>query len=672
VTTVRRAALAGVALFGGALALYATGDSRMTGAATPRTLDPDVVVVVPFTVRDSQMALLDLRDAIQDLIVAALPGRDGGPRAVSSTLGAGQLLRGEVSGTPNDLSIDAALLGVPDRAVRARVRVRGNADSLPHLTEKLTAHLLARQAARDSVELAAMMATSPAALRAYLAARHAYRRGRAGTSSDAKEHLQRAVFLDSTFALAGLRLAEIAAMYGMAGRDERWQFDAVWRQRNRLGVADRALLEAYVGPGYPRRSTLSELITAGERAAEVAPHRAEAWHIAGVYLFWLGQMIGYPAWQSRADDALRRALAFDSTAALTLDFLMRLTAQARDREAIRRYARLYLTNNPAAYNADFVRWLAAVMLEDDAALAAARRRLVTMTHFNLRAIVDQSVALGISLEDADTAARLYADSLSRATARITAIVPFLLNRGRPDGARRLLATAHDGFGQNADVGLLEFRIYAALFWDGDSSEAMTAAQSIEAYLDGTPAPRGHVWDRQTASCALAHWRLAIGDLAGAEAALARIRPLSRAAESYPIESTPVCAAALEAELAAAHGRPNAHAALVRLDTLLRAGSSLRWLVPIVGNVIAARLYEERGDPQYALAIIRRRTSWVNQLLSTQLREEGRLAALLGDYAGAVRAYRHYLALRSDPEPKLRRDVERVRAELQRLELGRRE
>ena len=33
-----------------------------------------------------------------------------------------------------------------------------------------------------------------------------------------------------------------------------------------------------------------------------------------------------------------------------------------------------------------------------------------------------------------------------------------------------------------------------------------------------------------------------------------------------------------------------------------------------------------------------------------LREEGRLAALTGDRQGAIRAYRHYLALRGDAEP----------------------
>jgi hypothetical protein len=49
-----------------------------------------------------------------------------------------------------------------------------------------------------------------------------------------------------------------------------------------------------------------------------------------------------------------------------------------------------------------------------------------------------------------------------------------------------------------------------------------------------------------------------------------------------------------------------------------------------------------------------------------LREEGRLAALTGDRTGAIRAYQHYLALRTDPEPSLRPQVEQVRADLGQL------
>ena len=43
-----------------------------------------------------------------------------------------------------------------------------------------------------------------------------------------------------------------------------------------------------------------------------------------------------------------------------------------------------------------------------------------------------------------------------------------------------------------------------------------------------------------------------------------------------------------------------------------------------------------------------------------------LAALAGDRPGAVTAYQHYLALRSNPEPSLRPKVEAVRAELTKL------
>ncbi len=46
-----------------------------------------------------------------------------------------------------------------------------------------------------------------------------------------------------------------------------------------------------------------------------------------------------------------------------------------------------------------------------------------------------------------------------------------------------------------------------------------------------------------------------------------------------------------------------------------------------------------------------------------------LAALTGDREGAIRAYRHYLALRSDPEPARAPETDRVRAALARLTAG---
>lgn len=46
--------------------------------------------------------------------------------------------------------------------------------------------------------------------------------------------------------------------------------------------------------------------------------------------------------------------------------------------------------------------------------------------------------------------------------------------------------------------------------------------------------------------------------------------------------------------------------------------------------------------------------------------EGRLAAEVGDTEGAIRAYRHYLALRSDPDPTLQAQPDSVRAALAEL------
>jgi eukaryotic-like serine/threonine-protein kinase len=629
---------------------------------TERSGDTSAVAVFPFRITDQDPALADLRDVVQDLLAVRL--------RLAGQLGARWLLRGDISGSTRRVSLDAVLLAVPNGATLAQARVEGSADSLPYLADRLVARLLAIQAARDSDELAALTGTSPSALRAYLAGRQASRRGQAGAGSVAAGHFERALFLDSTFVLAGLRLGEIAAAYGMSELDERWKLDAIWRQRDRLGPADRALLVAYLGPRYPRPATLSELIAAGEQAARSAPYRAEAWHNAGLTLFRFGSTIGYPGWEAQAGEALRRAVALDSTDAFTLDYLLLLAAATGDRAAVRQYAERHPAHNPAGQQTDLIRWVAAIVLGDSAGLAEVRSRFVETPRLNLRGIVHWSETLGVGLEDADRAARLYDEGAKTAAERrgvMVGIVPFMMNRGRPGEASRLLATAERGFGQRADVGVLEFRIYAALYWDGDPSEAAAAARSLGRYLDGAPMRPGQVRDPQTAACALAHWRLAAGDLAGAEAALRRMRRFVATEGLYPIESTPTCAAAAEAQLATARHRPDATALLARLDTLLRAGSDVTQLLPRVANVIAARLYEGRGDLLHALACARRRAFWWNQLLSTQLREEGRLAALAGDRAGAVEAYRHYLALRSDPEPGLRPEVEQVRRELQRVE-----
>jgi hypothetical protein len=135
--------------------------------------------------------------------------------------------------------------------------------------------------------------------------------------------------------------------------------------------------------------------------------------------------------------------------------------------------------------------------------------------------------------------------------------------------------------------------------------------------------------------------------------------------------TLLCAALLEAIRGSILRSPDAPKSLERLDSLSRVfifeiccGLSLTGT-----NLVVARLWEEQQDPTRALAAIQRRAGGFGLaplFESTFLREEGRLAARVGDTAAAIRAYQRYLNLRRDPEPIARGEAEQVRAELARL------
>jgi hypothetical protein len=87
------------------------------------------------------------------------------------------------------------------------------------------------------------------------------------------------------------------------------------------------------------------------------------------------------------------------------------------------------------------------------------------------------------------------------------------------------------------------------------------------------------------------------------------------------------------------------------------------------NLVVARLAEAQGDLVWALRAVRRGAGGFGTFpwyRATFLREEGRLAALAGDTPGAIRAYRHYLAIRTDPEPEIATEDAAVRARLAEL------
>jgi tetratricopeptide (TPR) repeat protein len=697
VMTRGRAAAAGLAaVVAGAVAAYAGWTTRSQNTSTARhAVDSNVVAVLPFRINGGDPVLADLRDWIQDLLVARLTG-EGSPRALDprqvsealrrtvtasegdlspdvsrrlgDQLGAGLLLRGEVAGTPVRLSLTATLVSVPSGAIQAQARVQGAADSLPYVVDRLTARLLAIRAVTRPDDLAVLSSTSLAALRAYLAGRAAYSRG---LVREAEEYFETALSLDPTFTPAGLGVATLQTSYWLWRGDQGWQADAIWAQRHRMTPADRALLVAYLGPHWPDVSTYSELIAAAEQAVRVGPDQVEAWYILGHYLRRFGPDAGVPDVEARAVAALRRALALDSTHAPTLDNLILLAAVAGDTAAVRHYSRLYFAHNPNGLTSGFLRWLTAVALTDTAARMELRRQFARMEEINLWRIIAWGQEFGgAAVDDADYSTDVLLRNAEAPGARGMALrnrVRLLLNRGRPTEASRVLSEVTTGsFAWVEQSRPPDFRVLAALYWDGDVHDAAAAVRELEAQADSPLSGLPPFYERLSPNCSLAHWRAGTGDLEGARAALVRMKRGPPPRNVFVVRAAALCVASVDAMIAAGRHEPQAAARLERLDSLLRDAGCCADPLFGAGNLIAARLHEEGGDLQRALDAVRRIPG---VFLSTQRREEGRLAALIGDRPAAIRAYRLYIDLRSDPEPSLRPEVERVRAELERLERG---
>ena len=108
-------------------------------------------------------------------------------------------------------------------------------------------------------------------------------------------------------------------------------------------------------------------------------------------------------------------------------------------------------------------------------------------------------------------------------------------------------------------------------------------------------------------------------------------------------------------------RPDYLTLLDRADSIsLASNVSSDWPVT---SLVTARLREATGDLPGARRAIAR--EWVALPLSpayhsTYLREQARLALQAGDTAAAIQPLRRYVALRSNPEPSLLREVGRAR------------
>jgi DNA-binding SARP family transcriptional activator len=648
--------------------------------------DPRLVAVLPFRVAGADPALSYLREGMVDLLAVKLTG-EGGPRAldpravlagwhraapspaedlapgaavdVARGLGAGRLIDGGVVGTPSHLVLTASIVAVPSGAMRARGSVAGTADSLPALVDRLTAQLLAGEAGRT--DLATL--TSLAALRAYLDGRSALRAGR---FQSAFRSFDQALELDSTFALAGIGLNE--AKFWDGGDDSGRGLRLVWAARNRLSPRDRTLIAGWLGPpNSPILGTVEEHQAANERAVAAVPERPESWYELGDGFYHGGAMLGFDAPRRRAAAAFRRALELDASFVEARTHLFQIAAAEGDTAAVRRLGSMALAAGSASDFADYLRWQMASSLGDGAALTALRTRFDWMNEVSLQNITRRSQEIGIGLEDARRAVAALvkqADTKAAQAAALDARYVLALNGGRPREALAAIAESERlgvAFGYN--------RAMDGLYWDGDSAAAVSSVREGAAEGDAALESGVERRDQYDVICRLQQWRLAHDETRTARVAIERLRaavvPGLSAHDSAVVTAyASVCARVLEAWLATATRQPGAAVLAARLDSLSRRNPP-GWTGTF--NLVVARLLEAQGNPAGALEAVRRRSyGFVPRYLSSYLREEGRLAALVGDTAGAVRADRHYLALRFDPEPPLKPQRDSVRAGLARL------
>jgi tetratricopeptide (TPR) repeat protein len=674
----RRLVFAGVVAAGIAGAAWVA--LRPSAPADSPAVDSKAVAILPFRIH-GEPSLAYLREGMVDLLAAKLTGEGGlraaDPRAVYAgwrravandtddlprdsavalgrRLGAGHVLLGDVVGTPASVVVNAYVVNARGTVV-GRASAQGAHTELPVLVDRLVAQLLSASAGEDPQRLDALTSTSLPALRAYLEGQAAYRRGR---YAESLVHFRRALDLDSTFALAGLGLSLADGWAGTGHARERGEA-AAWRWRERLSQRDRALLDAHVGPSYPRPSTVRQRLAATEAALRLAPDRVELWYALGDLHYHFGRLLGIASWQSQAEKALRRAVAADSTFSAPIHHLVGLYASQGNRNDLRTIVAASRRLVGGGATADFIRWRAGVALGDPPADSASLDSMATET---LAWIGMKSQDDGVDRRFGERALRVRdarPGTREERMERRLSLHAVALNGGRPGEAVALSESMRE---LQADSSFhLRLRVLSALYGDGDRLAAERAVAALGAV---------HARDARESwlnTCVRAQWQLTAGEPEPNIPPARTVRDRSAAER--------LCGVTLEAMRATRRRDPSAPQSIDRLEQLLRSGMAAFYLGDghlDYASIALARLRKQAGERSGALTALRYRHYFIGwqPFLATSLREEGQLATELGDREGAIRAYEHHLALRYDPEPAIRTSTDSVRAELARLKATR--
>ena len=687
-----------VVLAGGAVALavVAIVAGRNLLSSDAPQLDRGVMAVVPFRIATADPSLHYLREGMLDLLAAKLTG-EGGLRAteprtllaawrgalggddgdlaqaealsVARDLGAGSLLLGDVVGTPTRLVLNASLLGVPAGDSIARVSVEGAPDSLAWLVDRLAVLLLTEVSGEGAQRASSLTSTPLAALRAYLDGQAKLRRGQTLAALD---EFQAALDIDSTFALAGIGAHQSASWGDNDGTQGRRGLRIAWQGRSRLGARDQAMLDAVAGPGYPERTATREVLRARQRYTEIAPDRADAWYLLGDHLFHYGQVHDIPDHRERALDAFTRAVDIDSSYVVPTLHGLDLAVQLGNDTTARRFERIRLREDTARSWLPMHRWFVAFRSGDTARAHAIVDSMGKVDPQRALSLAQHTLYNGAGASEVIPLALLLRQQMGdggQAMGFNRSLHDVMIALGRHREARQLVDSM---FEEDPELNALIVRVRNGFITGSDSADAAQAASLLERVHRGTA---GDELERRRLTIAVLRtvepWKLAHGDTSTVRRSLAELKAAVAADSnaSIDLETDVAVVEAMHADLV---GGPGARVAAMRLDSLMR---NLDYASAHPGrtqmaSLVLARVLERAGDlPRALLAVRRRGDAWTpNHLyVAEQLREEGRLAAMLNNHEQAIAAYRHYLALREEADESLQPEVEQVRRELARLE-----
>jgi serine/threonine-protein kinase len=624
--------------------------------------------LTPFTDREFDLHLKEMRNSGRSGGTPWDSGRAAWPPLLPTSRGTSLRLQGEVMGSPSDLAVHASLVNTADGRVLAVARVTGPVDSLSTLADRLVAQIVVPNLLGDAHRFSSLMDDPLPALLSYLEARSALR---LGDYPAAAAGFQQVLQHEPASGLAALGL--IMAGMHLPGTDIGPALTLAQRERAQLNVLDQAFLDALSAQSTVRLEPLAQRLANWEHIVQIAPDQPESWFWLGDLLYHWGPSLGIVDASERARSAFEHALELDPGFIAPLTHLVDLSAMPGISLSQRHSRYRHRAGSDGELWA-YLDWRSAILSGDSALLGPVRERLGSSTSPTLIRLLGVAQLDGVGLDDAERAAHIFRAQGGAANGNWFSaylLHHYELNRGRPTEALRLAKQIQ----VLRPEGILRWQlpVFDAIFSDGDMVAAEAAALQLSrlARLLERSRSKQAKQARHGALCTSGIWRLHNGERHTAPAIIAALREdPSTDDEPGPTAGLRTgCATLLETLLATLD---DPAAPLAPLEELARQQQTghLAWDTPHLINLLLTRLYEERGDLSAALATLRRRPYhpvYGIPYLSTFLYEEARLAALTGDTAGASRAYRHYLALRSDPEPALAGKIYSVRATLNDIE-----